>query len=465
TDFTNIDLYYPSLVNGIDISGNNKQLTLTNIVSNQRKHFIKDNSYFKDYGYVLYQSSTNNYDLNIPILSIGTEITPVNIGTTYKRIKKVDSITSGHHLYDSKIRFTQDFFDRSNATIWKDAARSATYYESGHPRDFHITELNQRTFYEWLNVGYRGMVYIMGVSEDYTGEFNGSVEDLRKRRILRVFLCNEDKTGVENYNNLTYTGDSFAVAKTEGGAVVYDDDGYAKIGYFQMSQPIMVLRMDDGFATQVTHWVPYMTTKGVSGLFVILTGSDPIVGNYWKVENGTGVTWEQVATAAAAGWEICSHGVDDDDLDLAIGADVEAKILASITLLRNKGYAAKQFVPHKYGNASKKVRYEALRYCKTTHGGYTMAYEGANPKTLILDNLSSIRGDIAGDFQLIDPDGIIAIKAEIDAAEADNRLIMLFFHAWDADKQAGLDEIIDYVQAKGIVITTLTNALSYARYM
>ena len=102
----------------------------------QRSILLKYSEYGSLYninnGYSRYQrvytQSIPYKDRYVPLLRIGTKRT--QNGTTlnyWQYINDIAGISDKLNVNDCRIRFQQDFFDRSNSTIWNDAARAVTF--------------------------------------------------------------------------------------------------------------------------------------------------------------------------------------------------------------------------------------------------------------------------------------------------------------------------------------------------
>jgi len=173
--------------------------------------------YYLDSGYLIKQSTATLVKQYIPNNSTGIQIGAV-LDANYKDIQIAEGSTTGHNLFPSKIRFANDFFDRSNTIIWGDSAREG-YYDSDNPKDFHIDELEYKTLRSWLNVGYKGMIYL---------KFSENSIEFRER-MDEILLYTTDKTNEDQRNCLVYSGDLTQALVDAGGNCTLDANDYVEI--------------------------------------------------------------------------------------------------------------------------------------------------------------------------------------------------------------------------------------------
>jgi len=417
----------------------------------------KGSKYILDKGYSCYRKTPNGIiiteDLIIPLLWNGTQRTvgiSVFAGKEYIGNYSADVTHTGLDGY--KIRFTDAFFDRSNATIWSDSARLGLY-DSANTKDFHPVELNQRTITEWLNDGYKGRLFVKFNSSNYLENYLGSVENTDRETLAEVLLYSTNKTGINHYNVLKYTGDSRFVCLS-GSNVDYLNN-QCQIGYLQASKPMLVLRLDDGSEGTYTAW------KGPLGL-ANTNIYVPILSDL--IGTAGFMTWAEVSEMQSVGWEFGSHGENDDDIGLKTHAEIDAIIPRSKqTLLSHSISPANNFVPHKYGQVSMYVRRIAMQTHRSTHCGFTVVDpEGANPKKLVIDNLSAMRGD-GVIYSISTAEGMAAIKAQFDLSISDNRLSIFYWHV--GGNVSKIIELINYAKSINLEILTLNQALDQCKYL
>lgn len=122
-----------------------------------------------------------------------------------------------HNDFSSFVRFPLGgFFNRSNVTIWNAAARASIYYDSLNPTDFHISELNQYSISELLNVGYKGKFF-----NHFTAN---SIDD---RYFAKAFLLYvTDKKFEDEIRVLRYTKDITKAIDDGLGSYLTDANGY-----------------------------------------------------------------------------------------------------------------------------------------------------------------------------------------------------------------------------------------------
>jgi len=173
-------------------------------------------TYFLDKGWTTWKDGSNVYQY-VPNDSSGRNQIGLKtlLGGTYAKVKDYSGSVD-HNTWDSYIRFTDNFFDRSNATIWKDACRSSSYYLAGSVKDFHISELNFKTLQSWLNDGYAGRLY-----PKFT---NNSIDD--RTTLKELLLFTGDKKTANQQGVLRYTNDITRCQKDVDGNFILDANNY-----------------------------------------------------------------------------------------------------------------------------------------------------------------------------------------------------------------------------------------------
>lgn len=124
---TDLQLHYPviqgfvDVIGGLNLTGGTTTQTINIAYSNH------DTKWMLDYGYDIYTAPkltalmASMVDQVIPHYRNGLSVAIVL--ANYTLVKSVPGNLTNHNNADSCIRFVQDFFDRSNATIWSDNAR------------------------------------------------------------------------------------------------------------------------------------------------------------------------------------------------------------------------------------------------------------------------------------------------------------------------------------------------------
>lgn len=563
---SDLRIHYPTLLSGTDVSGNDNHLTVSSGAapdSIANRVYVPTTTWALDYGYNFERSS--NYPMPAyPDYFVPNDFNGNNEGGRFAAIINEVNGNGLHNLVHSKLRFTNAFFDRSNATIWKDAARqnhianivlsgtggtatvtingvtktvtfatdietsannfvnndnieaylavglmlvstfavdgaisfhaiggtritgativNATgdlagtvtqigHYDASNPKDFHITELNQRILYEWLNDGYRGRLYVHCESKNWDGTYQGSIEDRDRTLLKGIYLYNTDIKGADQYKVLQYTGDAFAVVMN-GAAPTYDAEGYVKIGYLKSPTPALVLSIDDGFQDSLTGWKP---------AYDALSESCPACtnvhgGNIGGLQDARQLmTWAEIAQCAAGGWEVGSHNYQDNDYSSMTFPDVDADVAANKAAIVAQGYPCKILVGNRTSCYSPSVHYMAWKYgykASRNYGGVFWSKHGANPKIVDRWHLSALA--LQGGFPQYDLSGvgdsateIAAVKAQLDLALADNRIVIFYFHYYTGTNDFYLKQLecIQYAMNLGIEIITTETALDRCKYL
>lgn len=226
-----------------------------------------------------------------------------------------------------------------------------------------------------------------------------------------------------------------------------------KQGLYQTTRPMLTIRFDDGYHDFYDHYKTLFDSYGIKSSCTIQTEDIGTAGY---------MTWANIATLIAEGHEITLHGdhTANDWKDYTYEQCIVAIESCNATLAA-QGITVNHIVPHQYAQSNFALRAAAARYFKTSHCGYTLAVpEGTNPQTLNHWNLSAMRWDISGTYEMTDPLKMILIKAQLDLCVSGNRWAIGFLHDYSAAKYTALDEIITYCNTIGVDIVTMDEAIN-----
>lgn len=210
---------------------------------------------------------------------------------------------------------------------------------------------------------------------------------------------------------------------------------------------IVTFWFDDGPSADYTALYPLFEAQGEVGALSIITDT---------ADAESGITWTQINTMAASGWEITNHTVDHTNLTTIDEAQIVAEMEDSQARFIANGLNPK-FLAYP-NNASnflvRKLARGRFRAARGTDGG-TM-----NKSVLNAFNLASVDMDDWSDLQ--------TFKDLILQAYRQSRWIIFYGHsgAYDSDDLDDLDELIDYAQSLGVDIVTPSQALeSFENYI
>jgi hypothetical protein len=187
-----------------DASSNGYHLAITTAHWFAETYTASGSTYCLDKGYSLYGDIDGTLNRYLPLTLAGNEITPPSLGTGIIKVKKYDGMESFHNLANSKIQFNDEFWDRSNTTIWNDFARNSGvtlgYYDAtdaNTKKRFHPRELGNLQISYWLNTGYTGIPFFkMGTNTWFERE-----------KLECIFTLSENVTGALYNKSLVYCGD------------------------------------------------------------------------------------------------------------------------------------------------------------------------------------------------------------------------------------------------------------------
>lgn len=460
---TDAQMIVPHVLSGVNVLEDSNHFQRISIVDSLIE-YIAFNSYLMDYGYDYYKKD-DNIDAFVPykpdgsVIKINWQAATIPL-SGFRLMQNRPASVTGINDMSAKIRFNNPFFNRKNTTIWSDSARSVlSYYDASDSTAFHVSELNQRTLYEWLNVGYKGTSFV-----DYS---INSIERFDRQVFEKLLVYNTDKINNDNLTVLGYTGDDLAVT----GNVV---DNYYELGYLQSDTAMLVLRVDDTDTTSYTDWKFFFDT--VAG------GVDPIAGIHSGEMGQQGVfyytsSWSQVDELVTSyGWELGDHNYTDVDYSNiqyvdSIGYYME---LAKQTTLDSIGYSLQHYIPNRRSCEnmstqyySYKVGYKSMISLGDIDFGCSTP-DGTNYKIVDKYDLSAMSADLVGDYNLDLPDNtqeLANLKAQIDTAVAGNRFAIIFVHNYAQRVADALSEVINYANDNGVVILKHSEAVNRFKYL
>lgn len=207
---TNLELWYPTIYDGTDVSGNNHHLAVGGGTGN--KYYCNKSDYVLKHGFSTHQR-LNSINIDIPNKYDNTYIDRSHVimnsvsggeiygSDTYFQTIEQPGDSVYHNLADSKLRFPiGSNWDRSNTIIFNDSCRASAYYDTANTRDWHISELNKIILNSYTNPSYHGLHFVKVT--------NNSFDD---RHLLKEILSyKNNKTGVDYLNTLAYCGDQEA---------------------------------------------------------------------------------------------------------------------------------------------------------------------------------------------------------------------------------------------------------------
>jgi len=462
---TGLQIHLANLAGSIDISGNGNDF-YNNFDPADEIVYHQMNNWLLDYGYALYYDSSMSFHRTVPNNTDMSLNEPNRTGGMPYTSDSLSWEALGGgicKLMDAKIRFSNAFFDRSNVTIWNDDCRAADHYDSDNPKDFHITELNQRILMSWLNNGYRGRLYINMNPNSVVTNLGGDAMLRDASDLIEILLYNNDNKGINNAKILQYTGDYIAEVLS-GGQRTYDDDNYIQLGVLKTTKGMFTIRVDDGYQNAYDSW------RGVFNALEInpsMNIHSQIVGT--SVGGHDFMSWDNIKTLISEGWEITSSGQYDNDWNAVTQTVQEAEVADSKSDIEAEGITCNHLIPNKYGQALMSSRYFAKKHgYKTCHCGYIYgSIDGANPQTIDKYNLCAMACDLFVTYNLEDvpnTEEIAAIKAQLDLAKANNAWAIMYIHAYADGLADAITEVINYAKFIGLINTTMDGALENTSY-
>lgn len=459
---TDMQMHLPNVFSGADISGDAQDFSHSSVTIDDI-YYTNITPWLLEYGYDAYQYGLDpDYIRLIARDTQGVKYIPSrDAGAIWigSRIVFESSGSNRMNLRDCKLRFTNAFMDRSNTTIWKNAARTG-YYDTSNTKDFHISELNQKTIYDWLNDGYKGRLYV-----DFA---NNSVQNWERGILRQVFLYTTDRLGWDNIDVLSYTGDIICMV-TSGKKGILDSYGYAKLGTLKTDRPMLTIRIDDGYDDIPTDWKPFFNNYNIPcivGIHAALVGTNDTY-NF--------ATWQQITemNVQKENYEIaCHNNYDIDYSSLEYCDSIELDMRNGKTTQDAHNIICRHYIGNRHSSSNPSVQYFAHKVGFATHmawGTYGKeGINGTNPQDLDLYRLCCMACDLGGDYNLNDTDNIQEIqnvKDQLDQAISDNAWAILFVHDYKVKVATALAEIFDYAESIGLEFYSINQALQNCRYL
>ncbi|HUV26988.1 MAG TPA: polysaccharide deacetylase family protein [Anaerolineales bacterium] len=204
--------------------------------------------------------------------------------------------------------------------------------------------------------------------------------------------------------------------------------------------PMVTFMFDDGYLTDYTIMFSTAQAKGVPMGCAIVT--DAIgTANY--------MTQEQILELQSAGWEIMSHTKSHVDLRTLNEDQLVEELRGSKLALESFGCVVNNFVnPFHYSGEF--IRNIIKRYYRSARSNDANTYPN-NQSVLYTYKLG---GYLAGALSEA------AMEAIVDSAETSGEWVIFYLHQTDAADATRIGNVIDYIQAKGIAIVTINEALN-----
>lgn len=203
---TNLQLWYPEMLSGTDVSGNNHHMLL-NTITDANRYYTSLSTYLLDKGYTVHKR-IGQRDIVVPYSISGIPIYRAGYLTYngdgaghpdsyHETIEEPGSLT-GLNLADCIIAFTGEEWKRSNVTIFDSACRASSYFDVGNPKRWHISELNKITLNSYTNINYQ---------EIHFPKITGNSYDDR-HLLTDIFTYSTNRNATQTTSVLKYTNDN-----------------------------------------------------------------------------------------------------------------------------------------------------------------------------------------------------------------------------------------------------------------
>jgi hypothetical protein len=263
---TDLQLYYPTLLDGIDVSGSGHHLTRNSINFNNW-YYSNISTYCLDKGHSVYYRSedkTSYPDISVPY---GVDGSPLDSTAVISHLTgylhesdHVGSLTR-HNLADSMLNISTAQWDKASTTIFENAVRSYTFYNVANSYNWYISELNYLLFSQRCKSSHKGLNF-----------FKITDGSLTSRKYLDdIFSFASNKIGSDIDKIIKYTGDD---KQLNDSIILYcDANVLANISFN--------LKVTDGNEKSKVYWGDGTLIKSIS----IGTTETTLSKNYSGTEN------------------------------------------------------------------------------------------------------------------------------------------------------------------------------------
>jgi len=218
-------------------------------------------------------------------------------------------------------------------------------------------------------------------------------------------------------------------------------------------KPFFTICFDDNQQSVHTGWRPFFANKGIVGCLPIAifhVGETELVPPY--------MTWEEIHDMEDDGWEIMGHSMTHQAFQTLGEEEARYELSECKRILIEQGFNPINFAWPLSENVGDENRRICREYYRSSRGYYSPV-ENKSP----LNEHSFNPFDIKSAGERVDittQDGMDWILGLVDQAYDENRWLIWTGHAWTANFETALEEVIDYVQAKGIEILTINEVLN-----
>jgi len=202
-------------------------------------------------------------------------------------------------------------------------------------------------------------------------------------------------------------------------------------------QGLVSFVFDDGYATDYTVMGPVFASKGVPGVSAIVTD--------WVGTEGF-MTSAQLVSLEDAGWEMGSHSKTHANLSALNEAQLITELGDSKTALEGYGLTV-NCMTYPFNGISRLAKVVVRRY-------YDCARIGN----------SKVNGDVLDTYALSSYGSetfvnLSSYSSKMNTAKANNQWVIFYMHESTSTQATLLGEAIDYAQAEGIPIVTLSEGI------
>ena len=205
--------------------------------------------------------------------------------------------------------------------------------------------------------------------------------------------------------------------------------------------PTVSFTSDDGWKQELTVMKPILDEYNIPATCALITNNLTDIEERLDLQNNHG-------------WEFASHTVTHSVLTNLTEAEIESELKNSKLELERLGFKVNAIV-YPTGESNETVERIAKKYYKS---GYRYQ-QGVNSG--VIDSFRIYRVPLGGYYNTEGQDTLEFYKSKVDEAVSNNGWVIFCMHPYadtfDATQQLYLKDLIEYIQSKNILITTLSD--------
>jgi peptidoglycan/xylan/chitin deacetylase (PgdA/CDA1 family) len=373
----------------------------------------------------------------------GHDINRVGVGATYIPQENSGDITgSGEDSFRRYITFLGDG-SKSASVYWNGGSSRLQCFSSGYTVEhydysnyFQFSQGDEIELYCMIENNHM-TVYIRGYGEK-SGE-SVRVLSLRTQENIEIRSVHFGWFGGANSANAIITKVALDIPHLN------EPEPNKYLGLRVRHEPMLVMTVDDGNASDYTKMYDYMIKRGVRGTSFVITNSVGAAGR---------VTWSQINEMVGNGWEVACHSHTHPSLTGLTEQQIRDEFENVNAAFEANGLLPPRTHAYPYGDVNQAVRAIASEYRDIMRG------------TDFEDNSwAPAHGDMTT-FGGIDQNSINERKEQLDRTIKNKGILILMLHEITEASEPYFQEFIDYAlpRIKFVTMAELLGVLGPRNY-